>query len=404
MAMWTQKISSPPFARLAHRSQHWRENIEQNPRDLDVRFSLIDAMADEVESQFYSPGATQFTSAFLPEVLTRRFAQGHRDGDLLPFISAGVRRRVFPTMARSLEARTNMPSDESSDDRIRELIPLLIDVQSRLDQEIRLESLARRYGYSAFHFHRFFSKAIGETPKHHVDRLRLERGAYMLAITDQTVLEIALSVGFNSHESFSRAFKRAYGCSPRHYRQSCRTAQAERLERNGAGRGEGCLLSDVRFVALPQMALLAIRHHGAYADCPTPFQDGDALWNDLADWADRNRVAHQRLALCISYDDPTVTPGPLQRLDACIPLRGNVTAHGRIRSLDFAGGAYAGIEHTGPFSTIDQAYRAVADGVRRSRRHVFGEGPPVQIFRDIGIGGDPAANVTEVYFPVRSTR
>jgi AraC family transcriptional regulator len=275
-------------------------------------------------------------------------------------------------------------------------------VQTKLDRELNLESLARQSGYSPFHFHRLFSNAVGETPKKHVDRLRLERAAYMLAITDTTVLKIALAVGFANHETFSRAFKRAFGYTPRDYRRVSKAMQAERLERNREFRGDGCLLSDVRFVTLPAMTLLAIRRHGAYSDCPVPFQPGDDLWNHLVDWAKRNKVACQRLAIAISYDDPTVTPNSLQRLDACIPIEGDVMPRGRIRRVDFAGGRYAGIEHVGPLSTLIQAYRHVADGIRRSGRFKFDEGPPVQIYRSVHIGGDPAANVLEVYFPVRT--
>ena len=294
-----------------------------------------------------------------------------------------------------------MPLDASSENPMEEVIPLLIDVQSNLDRDISLDSLARQYGYSPFHFHRFFSKTVGETPKRHVDRLRLERGAYKLAITGETVLEIGLSVGFKNHETFSRAFKRAFGCSPRDYRRACRAAQAEWSERKRGFRGEGCLLSDVRFVSLPAMEFLAIRHHGAYAELPEPFLERDALWTELVDWAKRNRVAHRPLAFLICYDDPTLTPPALQRVDACVPVRGEVAAEGRIRRLGFPGGRYGGIEHAGPLSTIEQAYWTVADGIRRSRGYVFGEGPPVQIYRKVHIGGDPAANLTEVYFPVR---
>jgi len=148
--------------------------------------------------------------------------------------------------------------------------------------------------------------------------------------------------------------------------------------------------------------MLAIRRHGAYADCPMPFQPNDTLWSALIDWAKRKDLPYRPLAVAISYDDPTVTPHALQRLDACIPVAGEVTTEGTIRRLDFAGGRYFGIEHAGPLSTIDQAYRGVADGIRRSQRYVFDEGPPIQIYRRVHVGGDPSANLTEVYFPVRS--
>ena len=294
-----------------------------------------------------------------------------------------------------------MSSGEPTQARIQEVIPLLIDVQSSLDRDISLETLARQYGYSQFHFHRFFSHAVGETPKQHVDRLRLERAAYKLAITSETVLEIALSVGFKNHETFSRAFKRTFGCTPVDYRRACRAAQQERLERQRGFRGDGCSLSDVRFVTLPAATFLAVRRYGAYADCVTPFAEADSYWNDLARWAKLSAIEYSELAIAISYDDPTVTPSSLQRLDACIPVSGEVAGNGRIRRLDFLGGTYAGIEHTGPLSTIDQAYRTVADSIRRSERYVFDVGPPVQIYRQIHIGGDADANLTEVYFPTK---
>ena len=107
---------------------------------------------------------------------------------------------------------------------------------------------------------------------------------------------------------------------------------------------------------------------------------------------------------CRMLMSPTVTPNTLQRLDACIPTSGEVATSDRIRRLDFPGGTYGGIEHTGPFTTIDQAYRALADGIRRSRRYVFDVGPPVQIYRQVRIGWVPTANLTEVYFPTKSAQ
>jgi AraC family transcriptional regulator len=282
-----------------------------------------------------------------------------------------------------------------------ELIPLLIDVQHDLDGELTLEALARKYGYSPYHFHRLFSTAIGETPKQHVERLRLERGAYYLAVTDHSILETALKVGFKNHETFTRAFKRAVGWTPSDYRQACRQAQGERLERNRDFRGDGCNLSEVRFTSLSSMLLMAIRRYGPYAECSMPFVAGDSVWTELAHWAEQKGLPYRPLPFVISYDDPTVTPGPMQRLDACLPCLKEFVSEGPIRRLEFAGGRYAGIEHVGPLDTIPQAYRNLADGIRRSDRYCFAEGPPVQIYRKVHVGGDPDVNVTEVYFPVR---
>jgi AraC-like DNA-binding protein len=53
----------------------------------------------------------------------------------------------------------------ASRNSLQEMIPLLIEVQQNLDRDLDLELLARKYGYSTFHFHRVFSNVVGETPK-----------------------------------------------------------------------------------------------------------------------------------------------------------------------------------------------------------------------------------------------
>ncbi|MEO6379566.1 MAG: helix-turn-helix domain-containing protein, partial [Caulobacteraceae bacterium] len=267
-----------------------------------------------------------------------------------------------------------------------------------LDGDVSLEALARDFGYSPFHFHRLFSAAVGETPQKHVERLRLERAAYKLAITEDGVLEIGLALGFNSHETFSRAFKRKFGQSPSQYRQAARKAQADRLERNRGFRGDGCLISEVRFTAVKPAPLLAIRHLGAYAEFSATARA--ELWREIGDWAVRNAIPIGPLRLGFFPDDPVMTPKAQQRADICIPIAQPVTGTERIRCIDLAGGLYGVIEHIGPLSTVGQAYRNLADGVRASP-YVFREDPPVQIFHTAEMGDGAAANHCEVWFPVR---
>ncbi len=257
--------------------------------------------------------------------------------------------------------------------------------------------MARRSGYSPFHFHRLFSDAVGETPKQHVERLRLERAVYRVCVTEERFIDMALSLGFQNPETFTRRFKAAFGLSPRAYRAAAKQWQAARLEANRDFRGDGCILSEVWFGRLPAQRFLAVRRMAPYLDySKPPFSPDDAYWAKAAAFAAARGLAHERLAYAISYDDPTLTPPDQQRLDACIPCDGE--GEGEVRSLVFEGGLYAGAEHRGDPQTLIQCYRHVADGIRRSTAYVFTEGPPVQIFRHID--ADPARNRTEVYFPV----
>lgn len=277
---------------------------------------------------------------------------------------------------------------------------LIRELGDQPDQQPSLADLSRRTGFSPFHLHRRFTAALGETPKQHVLRIRLERAAYLAAITDESILRIALDVGFRSHATFTRAFRRRFEVSPAEYRAAARTAQQERLEREIVPRGEGCRLSSVRPVRLAPARLLAVRHVGAYAEVRmSPFGDDDRIWRPLVEWVRAERVAHERSAWVMCLDDPTVTAGPQQRLDACIPLLEQPAHSGPFAIREFAGGWYAGIEHVGHYDTIIQAYRTAADWVRRSSAHALDTGPPVQIFRHVD--RDPDRHRTEVYLPIR---
>ena len=84
---------------------------------------------------------------------------------------------------------------------------------------------------------------------------------------------------------------------------------------------------------LPQTPLLAVRRLGSYSSLPDPSFSDDSLWHALAAHARGERVSFTPEPWVISYDDPTVTPGPAQRLDACLPVARQVEGRGDIRCL-----------------------------------------------------------------------
>jgi transcriptional regulator GlxA family with amidase domain len=101
---------------------------------------------------------------------------------------------------------------------LRRIQPVLAYAAAHLDEDVSLAALARQAGLSAFHLQRIFSAATGETPKQLTLRLRLGRAAVMLLTSDDSILDVALSCGFQSHEAFIRAFRRRFGMTPSAYR------------------------------------------------------------------------------------------------------------------------------------------------------------------------------------------
>jgi len=86
------------------------------------------------------------------------------------------------------------------------VLPILGFAAAHLDEDLSLGALAEQAGLSTFHLHRVFRTAAGETPKQYTLRLRLGRAAVMLVTGGESVLDIALACGFQSHEAFCRTF------------------------------------------------------------------------------------------------------------------------------------------------------------------------------------------------------
>ena len=96
--------------------------------------------------------------------------------------------------------------------------PALAMAAARPDEALSLKALAAGVGLSPFHLHRTFVAVAGETPKAYTLRLRLSLATVMLLTTRRSVLDIALSCGFQSHEVFSRTFTKYVQMTPRAYR------------------------------------------------------------------------------------------------------------------------------------------------------------------------------------------
>ncbi len=87
-------------------------------------------------------------------------------------------------------------------------------VELNLDDELSLASVSAQAGLSQWHFQRIFKALTNETLKTYIRSRRLAEALRKLTSTDERIIDIALGAGFESQESFSRAFKSAFGMTP----------------------------------------------------------------------------------------------------------------------------------------------------------------------------------------------
>lgn len=87
-------------------------------------------------------------------------------------------------------------------------------IEENLAGEIDVDRAAARAYSSAFHFQRVFSILCGYTVGDYVRMRRLTLAGTELAKSDKKVIDVALKYGYDTPESFSRAFTRFHGIPP----------------------------------------------------------------------------------------------------------------------------------------------------------------------------------------------
>lgn len=143
-------------------------------------------------------------------------------------------------------------------------------IREKQDEEISLEKLARKFGYSEYHFSRKFKEISGMQFRDYLRFRRLAFALKQLRDTDDGILDIALDYGFSSHESFTRAFKEAYGITPSEYRRCPRPVVLRTiikpfdcylLETGGTGMHNTNDEVKTYFITIPAHKFLHIRNY-----------------------------------------------------------------------------------------------------------------------------------------------
>lgn len=91
-------------------------------------------------------------------------------------------------------------------------------IEDNLTQNYTPEELSKVAALSPFYFQRLFSRLVKHPVYEYMKMRRLARACETLSQKDRRILDIALEHGFNSHESFTKTFKSAFGITPEEYR------------------------------------------------------------------------------------------------------------------------------------------------------------------------------------------
>lgn len=90
------------------------------------------------------------------------------------------------------------------------------------DRPLTIDEVARAAAVSPFHFIRQFKALFGQTPHQYRIQAQLDRAKHLLALSDSSVTDVCMEIGFSSLGSFSGLFARRIGMPPSTYRRQVR--------------------------------------------------------------------------------------------------------------------------------------------------------------------------------------
>ena len=232
-------------------------------------------------------------------------------------------------------------------DYIQRINKVVANINNHLDETLDLKKLANEAALSDFHFHRIFKALKGEAIGGYITRLRLEATARLLRYTALTIEEIAFNIGYETPASLSKAFKKQYGISPTEYRTNKDTYIMKKEIIN-----PDLALKAPKIVTLEPKNLIYVALTGAYGSL-----DYGKAYEQL--WA---VIKAQKLftkgieSICISYDDPKITEGSLQRSDVCLAIHKPATPQEEVSCKTLAGGKYTVFFYQGCYENLSQVY------------------------------------------------
>ncbi|MCT6924196.1 Ada metal-binding domain-containing protein [Metasolibacillus sp.] len=104
---------------------------------------------------------------------------------------------------------------------VRKVIAFLVN---HYKESITLSDIAEQIGLSPYYLDRLFKQETEETPRSYLEKIRIDKAAYLLNSTKLTNLEICYEVGFHSPSNFYKVFRNLKNCSPSEYRRGLQYA------------------------------------------------------------------------------------------------------------------------------------------------------------------------------------
>jgi AraC family transcriptional regulator len=280
------------------------------------------------------------------------------------------------------------------------LVEVITYIESNLDKDLDINKLCQRVHLSKYHFHRQCSVFFGVPLMTIVKLLRLKRAAYQLAYRNDKIVNIALTNGYESHEAFSRAFKKHFTQSPSDFRRSpdwthWHSQYKAILKIRTKIMGDNVDF-DVKVIDFPETLIATMEHRAA------PNLIGNTI-KQFIEWRKVNRLPPSKSkTFNLVYDDPHITAPENYRFDVGCSIKNAVEENtSGIVNKVIPNGKCAVIRHVGSDDAISLAIQYLYYAWLNNSNYEVRDFP--LFFERVSFFPEVPENemITDVYLPIK---
>lgn len=184
------------------------KDLDIDPRGISIRYEAID------QDPFIEQIAEQIHAELTCETSTGRLLIESLGNALSAYL-------VHCYSETSVRLKLQQNAKEKPLDAKR-LARVTAFIGEHVDHDFTVAELAAVACMSPAHFARSFKASTGKAPHEFISSRRLDLAKQLLTADDRQIADIAYATGFSSQANFNRAFRKAVGTTPGHFRATAR--------------------------------------------------------------------------------------------------------------------------------------------------------------------------------------
>lgn len=276
----------------------------------------------------------------------------------------------------------------------------IVFIENNLYEPIVASDVAKAVSYSYYHFHRYFQAVMGETIGSYIRGRRLSQAAWDLVHSEKKVLDIGISLYFETAESFTRAFKDRYAMTPTKYRKN-------RIDvlignRHSAQKSDKTIVTytglNPEIVIMPMTYIMGIRFKTTIAG-----NESVAIWKQFSSQIPPALLTNKQYGV---FEAGETCSSDIFNTDSetaafvGIEVSENYPILNGMQRKELYGGKYARFIHRGTVDTLIQTYHYIwgvwfpKSGFELANRDDF------ECYTERFLGANNESSEIDIYFPI----